>query len=257
MIAKWRAQAHRFGAWGIAFAVATVALDSFAQISISPVVIEIDTPGRAAAVSVTNGGERSITLQSEVLLWQQSDGQDQFAASDELLVAPSIAHIPPKSTQIIRLMLRSPAPSPIERSYRLVLEDITEAQAKSDGASISFKFTHSLPVMIAPSGKIRNTMRWKSCANASESFSGLKRPQSKETCVLLSNTGNRRIKLLRLVLIGDGWQYESPLKGDENILVGAERELRVTLQAGQTGPLHRVQVHTALGEMLEAEPGGF
>lgn len=253
----WPARPHRFVAWGVAFAIATVALDCVAQISISPIVIEIDTPRRAAAVSVTNGGERSITLQSEVLLWQQKDGQDQFETSDALLVVPSIVHIPPKSTQIIRLLLRSPAPSPLERSYRLVLEDITEAQVKTDGTSINFKFTHSLPVMIAPSGKVRNTLRWKSCANASGSVPELTTPQPKEACVRLLNAGNRRIKMLSLVLTGNGWQQPLSLKGDENILVGAERELRVTLQAGQTGPLRSVQVHTALGETLLAESGGF
>ena len=253
----WPVRAHRFGAWAVAFAIAAVTLDSLAQISISPVVIEIDTPRRAAAVSVTNSGERSITLQSEALLWQQADGQDQFEASDALLVVPTIAHIPPNSTQIIRLMLRSPTPSALERSYRLVLDDITQAQAKTDGASISFKFTHSLPVMIAPSGKVRNALRWKSCAIASGSSPELTTPQPKEACVRLVNAGNRRIKMLSLVLTGNDWQQALSLKGDENILVGNERELRVTLQAGQTGPLRSVQVHTALGETLLAESGGF
>lgn len=253
----WPARPHRFVAWGLAFAFATVAFDCLAQITISPIVIEIDKPQRAAAVSVTNGGERPITLQSEVLLWQQADGKDQYEASDALLVVPSIVQIPAKSTQIIRLMLRSPAPSPLERSYRLVLEDITQPHDKSDGASISFKFTHSLPVMVAPSGKVRNTLRWKSCANAAESFPELTTPQPKEACVRLLNAGNRRIKLMSLVLMGHGWQQVVSLKKDENILVGAERELRVTLQAGQTGSLRRVQAHTALGETLVVESGGF
>ena len=142
----------------------------------------------------------------------------------------------------------------MERTYRLVLEDITEEQSQAGVASVSFKFTHSLPVMVAPSGKVHNAMRWKPCTDPSPQLAAA---HLKQACVRLLNSGNRRIKVQTLTLSGEGWQQALSLSGGENVLVGAERELRVPLQPGQTGALRGVQVHTALGETLQVESGGF
>ena len=90
-------------------------------------------PRRPVAISVTNSGGRPIRLQAEVLLWQQTDGKDRYEPSDALLVVPSIVDVPANSTQVVRVVLRSPVPSPVERTYRLVLDDITEEKAEGGG----------------------------------------------------------------------------------------------------------------------------
>ncbi len=243
--------------WGLVLAICLVAQVCSAQISISPVVIEIDAPRRPVALTVTNSGERPIRLQAEALLWGQTNGEDQYEASDALLVVPSIIEVPANSSQVVRVVLRSPSPSPVERTYRLVLEDITEEQTQAGGASVSFRFTHSLPVMIAPSGKVHNTMRWKACAETARPETPSGAAHFKQACVRLFNAGNRRIKVQSLTLGGDGWQQVFSLSAGENVLVGSERELRVRLKPGQTGAVSNVQVFTGLGETLQVESGGF
>ena len=248
---------RRVAYWGLALVMGLVAQVCSAQVSISPVVVEVDAPRRPVAITVTNSGERPIRLQAEVLLWRQTDGVDQFEASDDLLVVPSIIEVPANSSQVIRVVLRSPSPSPVERSYRLVLENITEDRAEPGGASVSFKFTHNLPVMIAPSGKVRNMMRWKPCAYVALPASPVGAAQLKQACVRLFNAGNRRIRVHTLTLRGDGWQQALSFDAGENILVGSERELRVPLQPGQNGAVSSVQVFTGLSEVLQVESGGF
>jgi fimbrial chaperone protein len=235
-----------------------------AGVTISPVVLEIDSPRKAIAVTVTNMGDRPITLQTEAMVWQQVNGADHNEPTEDLLVIPPIVEVPAKASQVFRVMLRTRAPSPVERTYRVILEDITKELAAISGqASVAFKFTHNLPVLIAPSGKVVTAMRWKPCrseAVATASAASSTKPpiaRGAEACVRLLNAGNRRVKVETLTLAGDGWQQALTLKAGENVLAGAEREWRVPLAKGQTGPLRSVQVQTARGETLQAEAGGF
>ena len=231
-----------------------VALPSMAGgVLISPVVIELDSPRRAVAVRVTNGGDAPITLQTEAFSWKQVDGQDRDEPTEELLIVPPIVEVAAGSTQVFRVMLRAPVPAPAERSYHVVLEDITEAQTPKEGqaAVIAFKLSHRLPVMVAPTGKITTTLRWKPCMNDNT------RSVNAEACVRLFNAGNRRIRVETLTVIGNGWKQSLPVKSGINMLAGTERDWRIPLSAGQAGALLGVQVQTGRSETLQAEAGGF
>jgi len=229
------------------------AIAQAAGLSISPVVIEIDGPRKAVAVTVTNGSDRALTLQSDARAWWQIEGRDNYEPTDELLVVPAIAEVPANGSQVFRVALRRPAPSPLERSYRLILEDISNELSPPGGASVAFKFVHSLPIMVAPSAKALDAVRWKPCTAPASAASA--QPVA-EACVRLINAGNRRLKVQTITLTGDGWQQALSLQTGVNLLAGAEREWHVALQAGQSGPLRGVQVQTAQGRTLQAETGG-
>lgn len=244
----------------LACTVNSAALAGAGGIAISPVVLELDSPRKAIAVTVTNSGDRPITLQTDTMTWKQVNGTDQNEPTDDLLVVPTIVTVPANSSQMFRVMLRAPNPSPLERTYRLILEDISEAQPSEQGDQpvVAFKFSHSLPLLIAPSGKIVNAVSWKPCAVANAAASSVKSAGlGKEACVRLLNAGNRRIKVQGLTLAGEGWQQPFSLKTGENILAGAEREWRVPLQPGQAGAVRGVQVQIANAKPLTAETGGF
>ena len=237
---------------------ATVA--AAAGVTISPVVIEIDAPRRAVAVTVTNNGDQPITLQTEAMVWRQVNGADTSEPTDDLLVVPPIVTVPAAGSQVFRVMLRAPVPAPQERTYRLMLEDISAVQATTEQTAVTFRLTHNLPVMVAPAGQVVNAVRWKPCETpVAGSATPAKTPEAGigQACVRLQNAGNRRIKVQTLTLAGDDWRQAISLKSGENILAGAEREWRVPLPAGQAGALRAVQVQTALGQNLAAEAGGF
>ena len=98
--------------------------------------------------------------------------------------------------------------------------------------------------------------RWAACTPKAASAAE-RAPSSPAACIRLLNAGNRRFKVRNLTVTGDGWKQDFTVKDGVNILAGAEREWRIPLQAGQTSALRSVQVHTARGETLQAEPGGF
>lgn len=245
--------------------VGCAAVAEAAGVTISPVVLEIDSPRKAIAVTVTNNGDRPVTFQTEAMAWLQVNGADHHEPTEDLLVVPPMVEVPARSSQIFRVMLRTRAPSPVERTYRVMLEDITEAQAASSGqASVAFKLTHNLPLLIAPAGKVVNAIRWKPCpptvALAPAPVVAPAKPQAtrgREACVRLLNAGNRRVKVQTLTLAGDGWQQALALKEGENLLAGSERAWRVPLASSQTGAPLGVQVQTVRGETLQAESGGF
>jgi fimbrial chaperone protein len=246
-------RAGALAAWILACAAPVQA----AGVNISPVVIEIDSPRKAVAITVTNNGDRPINLQTDAMVWRQVNGIDQYEPTDEMLVVPPIAQVQPNASQIFRVVLRAPTRAPEERTYRLILEDTSDDLNPSGQTSVAFKFTHNLPVMVAPSAKAFSAVRWKPCTPTPSLLA--EKPlqiRSTEACVRLLNAGNRRVKIQTLTLTGDGWQQALPLKEGVNVLAGAEREWRVPLPAG-AGTLRTVQVQTARGEALAAEPGGF
>jgi fimbrial chaperone protein len=227
---------------------------SRAQMLIQPIVVELAPRQRAVAISVTLGETASapVRLQAELLRWTQDrDGRAITAASDDLIVSPPLAELQPGQRQVFRVALRG-APSNEERAYRLVLEDIAEPGTAASGApgmAVNFRMRFDLPVMVAPAGKVQNTLRWNGCP------ADVARPAA-DVCLQLMNAGNRRVKVQTLTLLGDGWQQAITLNG-ENVLVGSEREWHFPLATGHTGPLRGVQVQTSQGETLQAEGEGF
>lgn len=221
-----------------------------AVLSISPVVIEMKAPHEAPAITVTNRSNRAILLQADTLVWRQENGSNRYERTDELLAVPAIAEIPPNSSQIFRVALRSPAPAPVERTYRLLLEDITEEVPSTERAPVELRVNHNLPVMLAPSGKSVRGLRLKPCtaSAASESASA----SGKELCIRLQNKGNSRVKITAITLSGESWEHSLALETGVNILVGAEREWHVPTPK-HNGELRDVHVRTAKGETLRVE----
>jgi fimbrial chaperone protein len=268
---QFRIHWHRELPWaGLALAGTMLASSTvLAQALVNPVVVELGARQRAAAVSITlsEKAKAPMRLQAEVLEWRQDlQGQDITTPNSDLLIAPPIAELRPGQTQVFRVALRGPRPAPEELAYRLILEDIAEPSASASvgpGMAVSFRMRYDLPVMVAPVGKIINALHWKPCPSEeivpapATTVQGKPSIPGSQACVRILNAGNRRVKVKALTLIGNGWQQSLPLKESVNVLVGAEREWRIPLQANQAGALHSVHVHTEGGEKLQAKVGRF
>lgn len=225
-----------------------------AGLTIAPVVVEIDQPRRAVAITVTNTSNRSITLQAASQTWRQVEGRDETEPSDDLIVVPAMAKVGPNSSQVFRVALRRPAPVNVERSYRMLLEDISDElkSATNSGPAIAIRLSHNLPVMVAPTGPVVNVVQRTPCEEPAVTPLGTQ--ADRQTCVRLVNSGNRRIKIEAITLSGEGWEQKMPVSPAVNVLAGASREWRLPLASGQTSALRAVQVHLAQGPTLAAEP---
>jgi fimbrial chaperone protein len=251
--AVWKVRMSWFPrAAALAFALCG-ATAGWAQALISPVVVEFGPKQKIATVRITLSDKaiKPMRLQAQLLEWQQDlQGAPVTRPNDELIVTPRIAELKPGQQQILRVALRGSLPAETEKAYRLVLEDVAQPSSADlgGGAAINFRMAYDLPVMVAPRGAAVQALRWRVCPadTAPRAAKGI--------CVRVTNAGNRRVKVTSVAVSGDAWQQSLALKEADAVLAGAEREWVVPGTA--TGPLRNVELRTATGERLRAEPAG-
>lgn len=174
-------------------------------------MIELDSPRKVVSVTLVNDGETTVTFQSRAVTWQQIDGTDRLTPTDALLVAPAIIDIAPKASQVFRVALRNADPALVERTFRLLLEDVSRPMQGEGQPAVSLRLTHSLPIFVAPSIQGAASLRWSSCGLGLQT-----------NCLRISNGGNRHARIHYVTLRGDGWQRR--LDKPATVLAGAWRE---------------------------------
>ncbi len=237
--------ATRGMAWGTTRHAASLLLPlllSFASVpasavNISPIMVELSPQKRVASIRVLNDSTEAMTFQAETLSWQQTAGEDRYAPTQELLVAPTIAQIAPGASQIFRVTLRKPPSVEMERAYRLVLEDVTAETTKQPGV-VKFRFSHNIPLFATPGQLAVVNPQWHRCAAPAD-----------KACVELENRGNRRVRMSSLTIEGLGWRRD--IEGGTTVLAGASRQWMFDLKAGQPGAI-RVIATTGVGDILKA-----
>jgi fimbrial chaperone protein len=119
--------------------------------SVSPVRIYMGARERAVAVTVTNEGDTELVMQADIYDWKQkADGSDDLTLSEEMILAPPILKLAPKSHRVLRLALTRPAPQDAQLTYRLVVREIPEAKRPEKGVQLQIALAFSLPVFVTP-----------------------------------------------------------------------------------------------------------
>ena len=206
-------------------------------VTISPILVELTPQKKVASIRVLNDSDESMTFQAETLSWQQTGGEDRYAQTQDLLVAPPIAQIAPGASQIFRVTLRKSAPLDAERAYRLVLEDITTQTSGLQG-TVKLRFRHNLPLFATPSQSPVVNSTWRPCIAPAD-----------KACIELENKGNRHVRLSGVAIEGPGWRKDIP--GGSTVLAGASRQWMFDLKAGQLAA-SRVIVTSGVGEIEKA-----
>jgi len=202
---------------------------------ISPVTVALSRAHPVVTITVTNDADAPLTLQNQVLAWTQIGGEDRLEESTDLLVAPAIAQIAPRGTQIFRVTQRYPAVAVVERAYRLVLDDISAIGRQSEVNGINFVFSHRLPVFVAGTGNIGPKPHLELCANSAETG-----------CVRLQNNGDQYLQVRSLTVSGRNWQAD--LEAGNRILAGAWKQWTFAPPPASAGRL-TVTAETSAGRM--------
>lgn len=221
-----RGSAWLFSAW--------LCVGAAQAMGVSPVLVELGSARRVVSVVVSNPTASTKTFQTQLLSWRQDGGTDHYAESEDLILTPAIAQIAGGTTQVFRVALRGGQQLPVERSYRLILEDITEESASQGGSVVNLRFRFSVPVMVAPSVPVSSAPRWSLCPA----------PPGKG-CVRLDNEGNRRLRLSSLSLEGQGGWRQDVVGGAGTILAGAWKQWVFELLPQHQGVPVRI---SAMGE---------
>lgn len=124
-----------------------------ATFSVSPVRIYMQARERATAITVDNEGDAEVVLQGEVFQWKQKpDGTDELTATDDLILAPPVMKVAPRSRQVLRLANLKPVPPGEQLTYRIIVREVPEAAVPREGVQIQVALAFSLPIFITPPG---------------------------------------------------------------------------------------------------------
>lgn len=206
-------RAARIGAHLASLACLAAAAPLSAQaIGIAPVGISLAPGETTTVVRITNRDTAPAAVQVRPYAWDQGDGSDRLSATSLLLVSPPITTIAPGQTQIVRLLLKSPAADK-ETSYRILFDQIPTA-ATPGGVRIALRI--SIPVFALPAQTVRSKLTWQATATA---------PGEAE--LVVSNAGNRHARLSALRITAGKGAISLEEAPNFYVLPGAVRHLHL------------------------------
>ena len=135
------------------------ALATAASLAVAPTRIELREDARIGAVTVRNEGKQSVLVQAETFRWTASSPEDVLEPTRDLLAVPPVFRIAPGGRQTVRVGLREGFPRDVERSYRLLLTEVAEAQPGA-AEGVRFSLRLSLPVFVRPRAA-RPELHWR------------------------------------------------------------------------------------------------
>jgi fimbrial chaperone protein len=203
--------------------------------TISPVIVELSRARPVVSVTITNGSDHVLRLQTDPLAWKQPDGVDHYEATDDIMAVPPVADIGPGAKQIFRVTLRRKIYAPDERAFRLVLEDVSDLSTAVPGdASVTLHVAHRLPVFVAGSVGGKAQPRLTLCAAGAPA------------CVRIDNDGNHYLEVRKLTATRGSWHQD--LAGTR-VLAHAWRQWPLEPPAGAGGALKMV-AETSAGPLI-------
>lgn len=121
--------------------------------SVTPVRIFMAPRDRAIAITITNEGDEELVMQADIFTWKQkADGEDDLVLTEDLILAPPIIKLAPRSRQVVRLARVNPEISTEQQTYRLVVREVPEAKPADKNVQLQIALAFSMPVFITPPG---------------------------------------------------------------------------------------------------------
>lgn len=118
--------------------------------SVAPIRAELKPGTLSETVTVTNHSEAPLRVSVRLLQWSQDDkGEDVLTESADLVYFPRQLEIPAGGKRLVRVGAKSPA-GPVERTYRLFIEEMPSAFGTPPGSQVSVYFRFGLPIFLPP-----------------------------------------------------------------------------------------------------------
>lgn len=113
-------------------AMAAACLLSFSasagSISVGPTTLMADTSAKHVAVTLHNNGDTAVRYQVKAVGWDQTTGKNVFAPTSEIVGAPTLVEVPPRSKRTARLMRVGGVGE--RRYYRVLLMQLKDPDAQ-------------------------------------------------------------------------------------------------------------------------------
>jgi len=121
-----------------------------AAFEVNPVRLELDGAARAVVMTVRNQSMETQRFQVSAHAWSQDgDGRASLQPTQELFFFPAMLTLGPGESRPIRVGVSS-APRDLERSFRLIVEELPPLQPAAPVMGLKVLTRVSIPVFVAP-----------------------------------------------------------------------------------------------------------
>ena len=213
-----------------------------ASISVSPVLITLNTSDSIVAMTVTNHGGDTVVMQASINDWSIRNNQEHYEETDRLIVSPPVFEIAPGKSQIVRVGLLDTEPKVIEQSFRVFLEQAPATPSDENSSSGAENIPRGVQVML----RIGVPVFVKSVMpSASRLVWSAQRQPDGRLRIEADNQGGAHAKISRLALID---KNKSVASSDmlTYILPGSRRYWVLDVPAGINAP-YAIKVDTNTG----------
>ena len=122
-----------------------------ADLQVAPTMVIIAADKGADGLTLRNSGARPLVAQVRVFAWEQNAGEDHLDPTEDLAISPAMLEIAPGAEQLVRIVRLADPPEAIERSYRVIVDEIPGPRPASDvRMGLNFVLRYSIPVFVAP-----------------------------------------------------------------------------------------------------------
>jgi len=217
----------------LASVVATVA--TAGSLQVSPILLEFGDGDSARELWLSNSGQAPIRAQVRVEAWSQEGGVDLLAPTRELLASPPIAEIAPGERQLVRIVRPGTANTGGERAYRLLVDELPDANRPNTPSRLQFLLKYSIPAFVLPAGVKRGDAAAKGAGGAwrGGALQAHVEEGKEQARFVLVNQGPRRVRISQLVFVDASGADHELVKGLVGyVLAGQRMSWPLALPAG-------------------------
>jgi len=192
------------------------------SLRVGPTRIDLSTRHPVVALEVQNAADVPTLAQIDVFTWTQEGGGDVLVPTTDVIATPLVLNLAAGETRVVRVGLREPNHTAIERSYRLFVREV--APTFVPGTGLQFALRIGVPVFALPAdarpGAVSTApelgWRWLPDINGCATVQ-LSNPSARHDLVLAAQMMNRGGEVL--------WRTAEPA----SVLAGSKRSLAPAL----------------------------
>jgi fimbrial chaperone protein len=144
---------RRFGLAGAWVLAVTGQVQAAATILLWPIDPWLAADAKATELWIQNQGNSATTMQVRIVRWKQEDGHERYTAQQDVVASPPIVTIAVGSKQLIRLIKQASVPAGVEQAYRIIVDEIPQADVKAEPAiGLKLQMRYSIPLFVYGQG---------------------------------------------------------------------------------------------------------
>lgn len=170
-----------------AVAMLAPAVSHATKLRVEPVLVELTAPAAASVITLRNDEDFEITVQTRVMAWRQSNGEETLQPTTDVVASPPSIRLAPGANYIVRVVRVSQRPIRGEESYRLLIDQLPNIRSQQ-ARTVNLLIRQSIPAFFRAPQLSRSNVSW----SYSRRGEGL--------TITATNSGDERLRIAGLNL---------------------------------------------------------